>query len=176
MRINIIGGSGAGATTLGKMLAEHFDIPHLDADDFFHLPSDPPYLAQREPADRDAMLTAALGPNFVLSGGTMGWQVDLTLTHLIWLCPPHDVRMERLCAREAARPAHPGQADFIEWARQYEAGTREGKSAARHSGWFEAQTCAKLKSRNPGSLEDEFGALVAWLGTDGFKGAPTFDD
>lgn len=59
-RIHIVGASGSGATSLAAAIATKHGHAHLDTDDFFWLPSDPPY-RQRRPADaRLALLRAAL--------------------------------------------------------------------------------------------------------------------
>ena len=43
-RIHILGASGSGTTALGQALAEHLRCPHFDTDDYFWLPTDPPYI------------------------------------------------------------------------------------------------------------------------------------
>jgi adenylate kinase family enzyme len=45
--IHITGASGSGTSTLGQALAESVGCPWLDADDFFWLPTDPPYTDKR---------------------------------------------------------------------------------------------------------------------------------
>ena len=45
--IHIFGASGSGTTTLGRYLAQRLGGVHLDSDDFFWLPTDPPYTQKR---------------------------------------------------------------------------------------------------------------------------------
>ena len=51
-RVHITGASGAGVTSLGRALADSLAVPHHDTDDYFWLPTTPPYREQREVADR----------------------------------------------------------------------------------------------------------------------------
>ncbi len=53
-RIHVTGASGAGVTTLGRALAQHFAVPHADTDDYFWLPTEPPFTERRPVEDRAA--------------------------------------------------------------------------------------------------------------------------
>jgi len=74
-RIHLVGASGAGTTTLGRALAARLGAVHFDTDDFFWLPTDPPFEKIRERAERQALLGVALArePAWVLSGSLCGW-------------------------------------------------------------------------------------------------------
>ena len=52
--------SGSGTTTLGRALAGRLALAHFDTDDFYWLPTDPPYQAARPMPDRLQRLEAAL--------------------------------------------------------------------------------------------------------------------
>jgi adenylate kinase family enzyme len=54
--IHILGASGSGTTTLGRVLAKRLQCPHFDADDYFWLPTDLPYTHQRERTERQQLL------------------------------------------------------------------------------------------------------------------------
>ncbi len=56
MRIHITGASGSGTTTLGRALAAELSCPHFDSDDYFWLPTDPPYTTQRDSEERNRRL------------------------------------------------------------------------------------------------------------------------
>jgi adenylate kinase family enzyme len=43
MRVHIVGASGSGTTTLGKALAARAGCAHLDTDEFFWMPTEPPF-------------------------------------------------------------------------------------------------------------------------------------
>ena len=47
-----MGASGAGATTVGRALADALAVPHHDSDDYFWLLTTPPYRDKREVAER----------------------------------------------------------------------------------------------------------------------------
>lgn len=42
-KLHMMGASGSGTTTLARALADHWSVPHADADDYFWVPTDPPY-------------------------------------------------------------------------------------------------------------------------------------
>jgi adenylate kinase family enzyme len=106
-RIHILGASGSGTTTLGRTLAERLQCPHFDTDDYFWLPTDPPYTHQRERTERQQLLMDDLTTqeHWVLSGSLCGWgDVAIPLFELVvFLWIPQDIRMERLRQREHAR-------------------------------------------------------------------------
>ena len=151
-RIHILGASGSGTSTLGQAVAARAGHVFLDTDDFYWLPSDPPYRFARELADRQALLGAELSrrARWVLSGSLTGWgdpflpQLDV----VAFLEVPTEVRLERLARREArrhgaARIAPDGDLrarheDFLAWAAAYETGTREGRNRAKHEAWIRA--------------------------------------
>jgi adenylate kinase family enzyme len=96
MRIHIVGASGAGTTTLGRALAGRLTCPHLDTDDAFWLPSDPPCQRIRDRAERQAVLGAELTryPHWVLSGSLCGWGdlfVPLFQRVVFLWVPPDDI-------------------------------------------------------------------------------------
>lgn len=47
-RLHILGPSGAGVTTLGRAIANAWSVPHADSDDYFWLPTSPPYMCARQ--------------------------------------------------------------------------------------------------------------------------------
>ena len=62
-RVCIIGASGTGKTTLGKALTSRLQCSHFDSDDFYHYPTDPPYLKQRSPDERVTLLQEGVDPH-----------------------------------------------------------------------------------------------------------------
>ena len=74
-RIHILGASGSGTSTLGRALAAHLHAPHFDTDNYFWLPTDPPYTQQRERTERQQLLMDAITPHdaWVLSESLCGW-------------------------------------------------------------------------------------------------------
>lgn len=54
-RVLVTGAGGAGTTTLASSLAGGWSVPHADADDYYWVPTDPPYRSKRDPAARVAL-------------------------------------------------------------------------------------------------------------------------
>ncbi len=62
-RVHIFGASGAGTSTLGRALADRHRLVHLDTDDFYWMPTDPPFTVLRLDGARPvAELVAAVEP------------------------------------------------------------------------------------------------------------------
>ncbi len=106
-RLHVMGASGAGTTTLGGALASRLAIPHHDTDDYFWLPTDPPYRELRPPADRLALMEQLFLPRraWVLSGSVEGWgaAVEPSFDLVIFLEVPTELRLQRLRERETRR-------------------------------------------------------------------------
>jgi len=74
MRICITGASCAGVTTLGQNLAVQLGLRHADVDDYFWIPTDPPFTTKRPVSERVPLIQQALGEdNWILTGSCMGW-------------------------------------------------------------------------------------------------------
>ncbi len=138
-RVHITGASGTGTTTLGRALAVELDAPHFDSDDYYWSPTSPPYTTKRDPVERDARLEADLAgnPRWVWSGSAMSWRVRTSPTLCVFLTLPAALRVERIRMRERAlQVPEPSIEAFLEWAAAYDAGSRSGRSRARHEAWL----------------------------------------
>jgi adenylate kinase family enzyme len=73
-RIHILGASGSGTSTLGRALAGRLQYPHFDTDDYFWLPTDPPFTHRRERTERAQLLMGDLTAHeaWVVSGSLCG--------------------------------------------------------------------------------------------------------
>ena len=157
-RIHITGASGSGTSTLGRALAEAIGGRHLDTDNYFWLPSDPPCKAKRPPEERLAMLRddADSDGRWVLSGSLCGWGDPLIprFERVILLSAPTPLRLERLRQRERKRYGaavlaeggthHEGFAKFIAWAARYDEGDMDDRSRAGHDHWLAELPCPVL--------------------------------
>lgn len=178
--IHITGASGSGVTTLGKALAEELGAAHLDIDDFFWLPTDPPYTVKRPRAQRLALLDKAFaqasGTGWVLSGSILDWGDSLMplFDLAIFVSTPTELRLHRLRAREAARfgaeAVAPGGARhkehewFIEYAAAYDEGRREGRSRARHEALLSLMPCPVLQLDGSCTVDDLVRKAMSALG------------
>ena len=147
MRILVMGASGSGTTTLAVELARRQGWQHVDADDCYWLPTDPPYREKREPADRLAMILGLLGQDdVVISGSVMNWGAALeeSFDLVVFLYLDTNIRVGRLHEREQAEVGFVDPA-FLDWAASYDRGTQEGRNLARHIDWLGKRDCAVLK-------------------------------
>lgn len=158
-RIHIMGASGSGVTSLGRATAGALERPHHDSDDYYWLPTAPPYLNKRDVADRLRLMQEMFleRADWVLSGSLDGWGDPIVpyFDLVVCLSTPNALRLERLAAREAKRfgtdavvPGgwrHQEMTDFIDWASHYEDGTREGRSLERHEAWLARLPCRVLR-------------------------------
>jgi adenylate kinase family enzyme len=158
-RVNILGASGVGKTTLGRALAERLGVPHVDSDGYYHLPTDPPYQLQRSPEERRALLERDLVglASWVLTGGAATWipapRLDVTL--YVFLTLETERRIERLVLRERAMHGErilaggdmaEMHAEFLAWTRGYDDGTAEGTNTRpAHEAALAAARCPVLR-------------------------------
>jgi adenylate kinase family enzyme len=153
-RIHILGASGSGTTTLGRALAAHLQYLHFDTDDYFWVPTDPPFTTQRERTARQQLLMDDLTAHdsWVVSGSLCGWgNVTIPLFELVvFLWIPPDVRMARLHRREQARfgtRIEPGgdmyeqSQAFLAWAASYDEGGLDIRSKQLHEQWLGTLPC-----------------------------------
>jgi adenylate kinase family enzyme len=158
-RIHVTGASGAGVTTLGRALADALGLPHHDADDYFWLPTDPPYRLRRDVGSRLRLMGEMFleRPAWVLSGSLDEWGTPVVplFDMVVFLRVPTELRLQRLRNREARRasPAaiapggwrHQEIEDFLDWAAHYDDGTRKGRNLPRHLAWLATLTCPVLR-------------------------------
>ncbi|KPW38127.1 hypothetical protein ALO66_100931 [Pseudomonas coronafaciens pv. atropurpurea] len=152
LRTYITGASCAGVTTLGHTLASLLSLRHLDVDDFYWLPTDPPFTTKRAPSERVALIQQSQeDDNWVLTGSCMGWG-DALINNadvIVFVATPTAVRLERLAAREKKRfgdriapggDMHEIHLAFREWASKYDDPTFSGRNRAWHEAWLSRQT------------------------------------
>jgi hypothetical protein len=148
MRILITGGSGSGTTTLAQALGEHLRCKHLDLDDYFWLPTSPPFRHKRDPVERLSTLLRDLRAccGVVVSGSPLGWGAELedAFDSIVFLYLPAATRLERLRRRETQRFGAPDP-DFLAWASQYDEGPPEGRSLGGHLAWLAQRTCPVIR-------------------------------
>jgi adenylate kinase family enzyme len=157
MRTYITGASCAGVTTLGRHFATQLGVRHVDVDDYYWMPTNPPFTTKRPPADRVSMMQQALGDaGGVLTGSCMVWGEALIANAelIVFVATPTPVRLERLAARETQRfgdriapggDMHQIHVAFREWASQYDDPQFSGRNRAWHEAWLSQQTAPVLR-------------------------------
>ena len=105
--VHLFGASGSGTTTLGRMLAQEMGWTHLDSDEYFWLPTDPPFRQKRPAPERVALMKQNMdaAENVVISGSLVDWGDGLIpyFTLCVRTVVEPSVRLERLYQRELAR-------------------------------------------------------------------------
>jgi adenylate kinase family enzyme len=174
-RLHLTGASGSGTTTLGRALASHWSVPHADADDYFWVPTSPPYTVKRPVPQRLRLMNEIfVGRDaWVLSGSVMGWggPVVELVDAVVFLSVDHGTRLHRLHDRETQRygpsigPGGAREADhreFIEWASGYEDPTFEGRNRAQHEEWLTGLPCPVLRLDSSAAVADLVAETAAW--------------
>ena len=158
-RIHILGASGSGTTTLGRLLSQRLDIPHFDSDNYFWMETKIPFTEKREIRLRQAMLKTDLEgkSEWVLSGALVGWG-EFTIpyyTLVVFLLLSPTIRLQRLKEREVERygidAISPGgyfyenHQDFMEWAVGYDDPEFTQRSRVMHERWLATIPCPVLR-------------------------------
>jgi adenylate kinase family enzyme len=158
-RIHLMGASGSGVTTLGRALAGRLALPHHDSDDYFWLPTAPPYQTVHPAAERLRLMREMFLPrlDWVLSGTVTGWGDELIpfFDLVVFVSTPSELRLLRLRAREAAHFGadavglggwrHEEMESFVDWASHYEAGDRDGRNRAKDEAWLAGLPCPVVR-------------------------------
>ena len=157
MRVLITGASGSGTTTLGRALSKEFKIAFFDVDDYYWLPTEPPYQQDRHPDARLSLLVADLAkvsPS-VTSGSVINWGRELedSFSLIVFLALPPELRLARLREREISRF---GRVDskFFESAAQYDEGDSDVNSRMGDEKWLTERTCPVLRIEGDLSVPD----------------------
>lgn len=134
-RLYVTGASGCGTTTLARAVADAWAVPHADADDYFWLPTHPPYVRKRPVEERLALMGSVFVPReaWVLSGSMLGWGdgVVAQCGAVVFLTLDPAERLRRIEVRERVRRGS-GTVDeealsaFLTWARGYDDPSFEG--------------------------------------------------
>jgi len=106
-RIVIRGGSGAGKTTLARLLARHLNVPHVELDALHHGPN----WSSASAAEMQASVRAALDDarGWIVDGNYDQKLSELVLERaelVLWLDLPLRTKMLRLLGRTATRWWH----------------------------------------------------------------------
>lgn len=164
--IHIFGASGSGTTTIAGIVAKKLNYGHFDSDDYYWMPTDPPYISERAQDERIGMMRSDLSKSkqWILSGSLTGWGDDLIplFDLVIFLYVPPKTRIERLKKREFERYGESVCEDgdqrealiyeqsraFLEWAAAYDTGTKTGRNPQRHEAWMKTLDCPVVRLVN----------------------------
>ncbi len=148
MRVLVTGASGSGTTTLGRALSGELKAAFFDVDDYFWVPTEPPYQQQRDPGARLSLLVADLAkvPQSVISGSVINWGAELedSFSLIVFLTLEPELRLAWLREREVARF---GRVDskFFDWAAQYDESSVDVNSRIGDENWLTRRSCSVLR-------------------------------
>ncbi|EXL02182.1 MULTISPECIES: AAA family ATPase [Hyphomicrobiales] len=156
--VYLTGASCSGVSTLGSILSKRFRVPQIDVDDYYWMPTDPPYSTKRAPEERVQLIkdrqSSIVG--WILTGSFIGWgdslirDVDL----IVFLYTPTPVRLQRLDEREAERHGsrilpggdmHDAHLAFRDWASRYDDPEFTGRNFTQHQKWLSKQSAPVLR-------------------------------
>ena len=166
-----MGASGSGTTTLGRALADHWSVPHADADDYFWVPTVPPFVEKRPENVRRALMRDVFVPRegWVLSGSMMGWGETIVAEcdAVIFLTLDPRERLRRLEARDVHRRAgrdfdEVAWSDFLDWAKGYDDPAFDGRSRTAHEAWLEKLDLPVLRLSSERSIDELRDAVLSW--------------
>ena len=161
---------------MGRAVAIRLATQHFDTDDFFWLPTDPPFQKKRDIAVRLDLMQSVFTPrrDWVLSGSLTEWGNELIarfdLVVLLTLDPV--VRLARLAAREVQRRGLEIEADgvqyqayceLMDWARGYDSASFQGRNLLRHKTWLATLPCPTLVLDSAQSVEVLVSQVVSAL-------------
>lgn len=156
MRLLITGAAGSGTTTLGKAIVAKNGWNFFDADEYYWLPTNPPYQEKRDQHKRLEMILNDLHncTHAVVSGSIMDWGLELedAFNVIVFLYLDTNIRVERVKRRELDLF---GSVDpkFIQWVSEYDTGPSEGRSLAKHNDWLSHRDCEVITIKGDVTLD-----------------------
>jgi adenylate kinase family enzyme len=168
MKIHLLGPSCSGTSTLGKLIAEKYNIPWFDSDDLFWIKTEPPFTTKRDINERIKLLEEVFSKNnsLVLSGSAIKWGdfIKEYLDIIILKYLDQENRIKRLMAREIERygnrinpgnDMHEIHKEFIAWNKKYETGGMDMRSRKSELAWIRDAKCKIIRLENNDSPEKE---------------------
>ena len=157
-KLYLLGASCSGVSTLGAVVSRRLNVPQIDVDDFYWMPTDPPFSEKRDPEDRIRLIRERqqMAEGWVLTGSFIGWGDSLiqNVDLIAFLYTAAPIRLERLDQREARRHGgrilpggdmHQAHLAFRDWASRYDDPLFGGRSLVQHERWLKAQTSPVLR-------------------------------
>jgi adenylate kinase family enzyme len=155
--IHILGASGSGTSTLGRKVSETFGYKQIDTDDYYWLPTNPPYTTPRDVGSRIELMNREINDydKVIITGSLCGWGDELIpmFNLVIRIVTPTEVRIERLKLREFNQfgerimiggDMFMDHQKFLQWAAEYDTGDINMRSKALHDEWLNKVSCNQL--------------------------------
>jgi hypothetical protein len=170
-RVHVSGASGSGTTSLGRALADYWSVPHADTDDYYWVPTNPPFVQKRPEDARLALMRDVFVPReaWVLSGSMSGWgdSIVAECDAVVFLTLDPEERLRRLEAREAQRRAGKefdefAWSEFRDWASGYDDPAFDGRSRIAHEAWLNELDLPVLRLDSAKPVLELRDAVVIW--------------
>ncbi len=161
-----MGASGSGTTTLAKELSEVTEFQHLDVDDYYWKPTNPPFEEKVEMAVRAENLKHDFEKynDVIVSGSLVSWgnywQTAFDLVVFVTL--DKEIRLQRLKQREIERYGDQLENDpeikqksqaFLDWATRYDNLKFTGRSIKIHRDWLASVKTTVIEVDSEDSVE-----------------------
>ncbi len=163
MKILITGASGTGTTTFGKYIATQHKWNFIDVDDYFWLPSKPPYENKRDTKERLNLILNKIDKykSNVVSGSVMNWGKELedSFDLIIFLYVETSIRVSRLKEREIIKLGYINP-EFIKWASEYDNDPKCSRSYTKHKEWLSHRKCKIIKIEDNLTTEKRYQILL----------------
>jgi len=153
--IHILGPSRSGTTTLGKKISNKYNLHHFDSDNYFWLPTDPPYRKIRPREKRQELLYNDINDvgSWIISGSFCGWG-DIFIQYfdlVIYLWVPLKIRIERLKKRELKEFGNDILPGDVMYKKYYDTDMKNKKT---HEIWMSKLECPILRIEGDYQLEE----------------------
>lgn len=170
-RLNVMGSSGAGATTLGRAIATAWSVPHDDSDDCYWVPTMPAYTTPRPVPERIGLMRQEFSPPsaWVLSGAMTSWgePVVSLCDATVFLTVDPQERMRRLEAREDRRRRTEGldrdaSQEFLEWAAGSDDPTFPSRSLRSQQAWLDRLPTPVVRPDSSQPVDELCTQVLTW--------------
>ena len=139
---------------------------HIDADDYYWLPTQPRFQVKRDGQERLKLILTDLNstPGVIASGSTIRWGLELEDAYdmIVYLYVPPGIRLPRLRARELQRYGKVDE-EFMAWAARYEDGDVTIRSRRRVEAWLSERRVSILRLEGDMTVDARVAAVVAQL-------------
>lgn len=171
-----MGASGAGSTTLGKVLSQKLKCRYFDTDFFFWSQTEQPFTVSRNPNIRDILIEKQLTPynDWIVGGCVIDWgEKWLDICDLvIFLYIPAKIRLQRLKNREYEVRGDQIKSDvkirdsfykFMKWAKGYDDNSAFSRTLNAHEEWLDKVSCPVLKIIGDTSIQERLNLILTYI-------------
>ena len=176
MKILIFGASGSGTTTLASCLSQRTGFPHLEVDNYYWKPTNPPFQEKVDKTVRqkNLLLDFQSYNNAIVCGSMVSWGKawETAFDFVIFIYLDNQTRMQRLKKREVERYGDQLLTDkrtqenseaFLEWANKYDDPNFSGRSLKIHEDWIKKINRPVLRLDGLDALTNKTNYILEYL-------------